>query len=210
MKDAAFWKPDSDVREKIVFFLYENISGLIERYASRITGAQLSDEMAWIARSLLELEIWAEYCNASEEKAQQFWQDSIRDLQELTRHFDDTPDSANLILELEMTTHALTGTRRRDKPIYAATASREIGREGYLKEQTAALSKLLHPTSLSIGLLSNPEGESKIRDAIAIAAVEYAKRAREKLSTGYTADVYAKFRPYFERARQKRKDATTK
>ncbi|HEX7360358.1 MAG TPA: hypothetical protein VF283_07685 [Bryobacteraceae bacterium] len=36
-------------------------------------------QMAWLNRNLLELDIWVEYATSSEDRAREFWEDSIRD-----------------------------------------------------------------------------------------------------------------------------------
>ena len=36
-------------------------------------------QMAWLNRNLLELDIWVEYTTSSEDRAREFWEDSIRD-----------------------------------------------------------------------------------------------------------------------------------
>jgi hypothetical protein len=58
MADDDIWNLTDGQRETALIFLYEDILFGINRYTARIATVQFADEMAWVARGLLDLEIW--------------------------------------------------------------------------------------------------------------------------------------------------------
>jgi hypothetical protein len=111
-------------RRVALVFLYKQFNAQIERFRRRIKATTHAEEIAWIARSLLELEIWIDYCNSSPELAEQFQQDALRDLNELSRHFDDSQESSQIIEGLKAAgSWLLTGQRKHDNPTYIGRAA---------------------------------------------------------------------------------------
>jgi hypothetical protein len=202
MTSADVWNPPIDRREVLLFFLYEGLLAGIERFEARIATSRYAEEMAWVARSLLELEIWVEFCNFSQANAHELWEDTIRDLNELTRGYDSDPDGSEIAARLKEASVFLTGSKKPDKPTYASAAAKQIGLEEYRKRESDAISKLVHPTAVSLLIARHPEVDAKTRDRIAISAAGYASKARRKLASGHLAETYKKFGPLVEQERQ--------
>lgn len=203
-EDDGVWNPSLGERETALFFVYEWLSDAIERFSQRISTVQTAEDAAWVARCLLDLEIWVDHCNDSSERAQQFWQDYVRDLNELLRNLPvpiECEVTAKLLL---LAQRLLTGSKKSDNPTYNATAAKDVDRLEYRKVESSPLSKFVHPTALSLLTMSDGGNlKNMLRDAFIGQAEKYAANARTKLSSGLLAEAHLKFGPEVARLRSK-------
>jgi hypothetical protein len=191
-------------REKLLLLVYEGLLAGLDRFASRIPTANSVEEMAWVARCLLEIEIWVDYCNASQENAEQFWQDSIRDMHELNPKLESSSDEADVINAalLKKTRAMLTGNRKPNDPAYIKRAAVAISRDDYRKLESSTISKFVHPTALSL-FVRDPQLEKQMICLFAEDAARYASEGRKKLAEGRLAEIYSVYENSLRRAREK-------
>jgi hypothetical protein len=75
-------------REAVPAIVYVRFRNILKRYRT-IMSADLSKAdlafIAWMARNILELSVWIQYCSRSRSKAEEFYDDAIRDLVDLNR-----------------------------------------------------------------------------------------------------------------------------
>lgn len=116
--------------------------------------------MAWAARTLLELSVWATYSTTSTENANRLYQDHALDLKEfldatvgLGKEF--TPGDPNLG-ELQSRRPRVVsfvedvGLTAEDKRLQLREIAEQIGRLNFFERFNKVLSKLMHATGLSI------------------------------------------------------------
>lgn len=199
-KDAeAGWELSSGDREAALLFVYLEITTKLDVFEARLKSRSPIDALAWAARSLLELEIIAEYTNTPE-NAQQFMQDALRDILELNTGYERDFVGTDYALSLDNAKGFLTGTRK--GPIYISSIADKIGKKDYLQERTRWLSKFVHPTPLSLLFVSSRSDKRMSRLFVAEGKA-HLDRARAILSTGYLRAIYDKFGPFAEaRARK--------
>lgn len=129
--------------------------------------------IAWASRNLLELLIWAKYVTASTENAERFRQDEIVDFaewQQATMRLGQNYDSqSNDLGTLEQQGVWLRekkveeGIDAATKHLNIGTVAKELGMAGIFYGVNAVLSKLVHPTALSIMLETDRDSEERLR-----------------------------------------------
>lgn len=202
-EDDSVWNPSQRERETALLFVYEQLSDAITRFSERIPTVQTAEDAAWVARCLLDLEIWVDHCNDSSERAQQFWQDYVRDLNELVRDLKTPIECEVTARYLLLAQGLLTGSKKGDNPTYNATAAKEIDRQEYRKIESAPLSKFVHPTALSMFTMSDMGNlKNRLREGFVAQAEKYALNARTRLSSGLLAEAHSKFGPIADRLRK--------
>jgi len=108
--------------------------------------------VAWLARNLLELAIWSEYCATSKENAKEFLLDTARDAHDAV----DIPDGPWLKSSLEPTRQLLLSNASADgfdiEQEYARVSriAKSLGRGDIFKHFNKTLSKYAHPTALAV------------------------------------------------------------
>lgn len=118
--------------------------------------------VAWLARNLLELAIWSEYCAQSEENAKEFQLDAARDAYDAL----DVPDGliskqSFAPVRQELIDKAKTdGFDIEDSYTRVATAAKKLNRGGFFKHMNKTFSKFAHPTALAI--VYNPNDEEPL------------------------------------------------
>jgi hypothetical protein len=113
--------------------------------------------LAQAMRNLRELSIWAEYCNLSDEKAERFSEDAVRDWRELLeaaqkRHAGSNPEAHKLLMQA-LTDMENEAPKRRIKNfkgrhLDVKDAAKELGKHIIHSAIYKTGSKFAHPTSL--------------------------------------------------------------
>jgi hypothetical protein len=86
--DEFDWDLSDDDRRPLPALLYVSFSNAITRYRCLVQRAKRRgalDYIAWITRNILELRVWVEYCSQSQQHCEEFYQDAVRDLNDLHR-----------------------------------------------------------------------------------------------------------------------------
>jgi hypothetical protein len=143
--------------------------------------------VAWLARNLLELLIWTEFCIKSPENANRFYIDAVRDFDDVIRRVSTTdlkahPEAEGLLKEFrdartELAGHLPPGELdKRYKEV--RTAAQDLGKLPLFEKDFKALSKFAHPTALAIMIEPIPdERGSLIRNSIIKHGLEMASEA---------------------------------
>jgi hypothetical protein len=153
-----------------------------------VMGLEASDglplsTLAWTARNLLEISIWAEYCNQSPSNARRFFEDVLRDLFDLVKLGNELaakqPDSqaefdgmSNRLRRLAITLNIPTAEESFTKVQQAAKA---IGRGDDFVLWNKVFSKFAHPTALVMFMDFPPNVEKQLRDMIVSEAIQLAQ-----------------------------------
>ena len=147
----------SDLLKKIRQSVEQNSTELQLAFSERPLNT-----VAWLARNLLELAIWSEYCTQSEENAKEFVIDSARDACDVL----DIPDGLLSKESFQPIRQELIAKARTDgfdieeNYTRVATAAKKLGRIEFFKHMNKAFSKFAHPTALSI--VYNPNDEETL------------------------------------------------
>jgi hypothetical protein len=131
---------------------------------------------AWLARNLLELAIWAEYCRSDVEKAHQFLLDGARDAYDALNIPADLLTNSN---HLELRQELLEKSKEDGFDIEESytkvfNAAKELKRERLFKHFNKTLSKFAHPTAIAIFSLGG-DTETLLRDKFQSAGLFFAK-----------------------------------
>ncbi len=121
---------------------------------------------AWLARNLLELAIWAEYCRSSQERAQEFMLDGARDAYDALNIPQELllPSSDHLKLREELLDKSKEdGFDIEESYTKVTNAAKLLGRGPLFKHMNKTLSKFAHPTAFAIFSLGS-ETESLLKD----------------------------------------------
>jgi hypothetical protein len=108
---------------------------------------------AWLARNLLELAIWAEYCRSSQERAQEFMLDGARDAYDALNIPQELllPSSGHLRLRQELLDKSKEdGFDIEESYTKVSNAANVLGRGPLFKHMNKSLSKFAHPTAFAI------------------------------------------------------------
>ncbi len=155
-------------------------------------------EIAWLARNLLELKIWVEYCSLSIINTLEFHEDAIRDLVDMDVKIGgldkQTAD------ELEAAKAFLCGKRLSKKYKKVEDAAQDTNLKPFYDNYCKILSKFVHPTALS---LTFPEGgEEVVRAEFVKVGKQLAAEALEKLDTSCVGELYLKYLPTMQKLAQ--------
>lgn len=173
-----------------------HFSAALTRYRDLLKRAQrrgAPDYVAWITRNILELRVWVEYCSQSPRHAEEFFEDAIRDLQDLHR----AVGGFNLahVEELQRAI-AFIGTAKpphRFKDV--KQAAEDVGLLPLFKQNNKILSKLVHPTAMSVVahvFLGN--GEKDIRRELVASGMSMTTEAFQRLDASLLGEAYRKYR----------------
>jgi hypothetical protein len=136
---------------------------------------------AWLARNLLELNIWLTYCVKSRDDAKRFYDDKARDMFDFLNHMEvlmKLPDRADLSMA-----DLIDGTRKRildwaetdgcediDETYQRVhTAAQELGLGAFFRSMNKMLSKFAHPTAMMV--FSYPDEASRAQGCAFFLAV---------------------------------------
>ena len=152
--------------------------------------------LAWLARNILELRVWIEYCSTSEANALEFYDDALRDLVDLNRkHLDELEPTTRATLE--KATEALPNTKETHKYKDVRKAAEECHMDIF-DANYKILSKLAHPTALSV-IAHRPEGSETANAELTKNALELAEEGLLRLERSHLGDTYRKYRAELER-----------
>ena len=170
----------------------ENLS-FLEKLSTR----DLLNQIAWLARNLLELLVWVKYCSSSQARAREFWDDSIRDLYSLIDPKDENdPDflsrlgKAVAMIGPEKDPKAWTRTSR------AAKAIKQLEYE----RTSQTLSKFVHPTAMSILLRLPLQSRRIIQKGFVESGRAFASEALQELEGSLMAALYNKYKSSIQKA----------
>jgi hypothetical protein len=140
--------------------------GFYSRDLAESYKAKRIDSLAQALRNLMELDVWAEYCNASEENAKQFFDDMSRDIREvvdihqkLYTHINQEPNerSTRDLKTLRENSATLGVTNLEERFTQVSDAAKQIGRDLKYPAAYKIASKYAHPTALILGLNEYPQ-----------------------------------------------------
>ena len=146
--------------------------------------------LAWAARNLLEISIWIDYCNLSEERAKRFYDDAMRDLyglsQAVQRVVEVKAGTKDKGLEDKISEFAKfaqsTGIQELGddfKPV--SDAARELGRLDEFRGLNKLLSKFAHPTAWAIHIADTGGVEDGYRTMILKDGAELAQLPQSEM-----------------------------
>lgn len=122
------------------------------------------DRLSWVVRNLLELTIWAEYCAATPDNAQQFMLDSARDAMDAMKAVHKISIKGSKILDVrqDLIDRAEADGLPRIDQTYSKVAdvAKTLGRGEMFLGLNKVLSKFAHPTAFTV--LTNTEPTEKI------------------------------------------------
>ncbi len=153
---------------------------------------------AWLARNLLELAIWAEYCRSSQERAQEFMLDGARDAYDALNIPQELllPSSDHLKLREELLDKSKEdGFDIEESYTKVTNAAKLLGRGPLFKHMNKTLSKFAHPTGFAIFSLGS-ETESLLKDKFRSVGLFFATAGL--MSTDLTGAVQNPVVGYFE------------
>jgi hypothetical protein len=199
--DDFDWVMSTGEKTVCVALLHIRLSKAINRNLELLQRLQRRGSLAhvaWLARNLLELRIWVDYCSLSIDNAQDFYFDAIRDLVDLNKKTTTGLDAeTNRRLEKAKT---ILGT---DRPAHkfkdVRDAAKEAGLQTFYSDNCKVLSKFVHPTALSIVAPVGEAAEAEIRKQFVEAGRGYAGEAVKTLDSSCVGDVYRKYRKSIER-----------
>ena len=105
--------------------VYAGLRNNLRHYRDTIVAERNGDlaYVAWLARNILELRVWIEYCASSVANTLEFYDDALRDLVDLTRNSLDELDTGTRAT-LELASAALPNTKESHKYKNLAAAIR--------------------------------------------------------------------------------------
>lgn len=143
--------------------------------------------ISWAARNLVELAVWAKYVTASEENWKTMWLDQLIDADEFARSVADfirlhTGDGEILrqldpFLAAAKKARADNGLADTQRYKSVASAAADVGHTSEYKALNKLLSKLVHPTALSIMLVMDNEGQQGLKNWVTSLGINYAHDA---------------------------------
>ena len=132
--------------------------------------------IAWAARNLLELAVWAKYTTLSNENAKKLSNDQVIDMAELqkgmlsllNKYEPNHPELATLQEQGEWfkKTKGEMGIEEGSKHLNIGQIAKDVGMGDLFSGFNGLLSKLVHPTSFSIMLALDQSRESQLRQSL--------------------------------------------
>jgi hypothetical protein len=187
---------DKTKRLKILQCLKAAIENEAEELAHDAS-AQTLAAVAWHARNLLELYVWAHYCRMSERNAKLFAEDASRDMVDvLTIAFNfpthlttDTADTQTILREAQEAHGAIVKTANEhgfdavdEEYKKVSAAAKEVGMGDLWKYLNKVLSKFAHPTALLVIAMPHAgERELKLKQGFCESARLGSKNALEMI-----------------------------
>jgi hypothetical protein len=181
-------------RAFMLAILYIRLRNALKRYSAAVEANRHDGDPAyigWLARNILELRVWVQYCSISQEKAMEFCDDGLRDLADINRYGSELAPEQLTVLREEVSSLSP------DKGPYQYKLVRQAAKDSGLADLFEAnykpLSKLAHPTALSIMVtLVGASGDS-IRMSLVEEATKWAYEAIAKLDSSFLEDEYRKY-----------------
>ena len=173
---AATIGPDQAWELQVVSGLFSSMFsefGALER-GHQSAHYRLGPQMAWHARNLLEIQVWAAYCATGSTHSRRLYEDAGRDAVQILQAFmrwgaivgtgDDwlaalAEDEQDLRMSAAVESVSLDGSY-----LSVAVAAKECGLETHYRLGNKFLSKFAHPTALVICAQADPAAESSLKD----------------------------------------------
>jgi hypothetical protein len=151
-------------KSRIAGYVRARLETTLERNVTQLTelwGRDALAETAWIARNLLELGIWTEWCCTSNENAYRFYVEALQDHASLKTKFPDEEQSHDFDEFIsEEVTALLPPNLKLGKILNVSAIAEELGHANFAS-QNQMYSKFAHPTAMLV--LTPLSGESKRR-----------------------------------------------
>jgi hypothetical protein len=161
--------------------------GLMEFFAEDLQDAYEKKRVmtvSWIARSLLEIFVWVQYCNVSEANAKRFFEDVARDfhgcckaLEKLNVDYQPGIDQSRDLVKRfweSATSEGIKDVADGYKDVREAAA--EIGVGSFYAGLNKIYSKLAHPTALALDAAFRKVGRENYRDLFVVDAMQFSIR----------------------------------
>lgn len=179
--DIASLEPwHSELIRKLIANIGKNCQELL-----RSLDQEWLSETAWIARNLLELWIWANFCAASREHARRFYEDALRDMKGLCDSLNNAAEARgglnviNADTALAEVASTKLGILELDaKFLNVAEAAKAVGLDDWYGPRNRILSKFAHPTAgLVIGIAHQEAAKRGMQTICATQGVFFARNA---------------------------------
>lgn len=168
------------------------------------------NQIAWYVRNLLELQIWVEFCSASDRNAAEFYEDAICDLVDLNRKPGERDPEMMALLEKAKQLISTQKQPHKYKKVFEAADAlgkkdeKQTWRE-YYDQQNKLPSKFVHPTALSVVLPIPRNNVAQIQAYFVEDGEEYAREATKRLKASYIAETHRTFAPHVADAKRRMK-----
>lgn len=195
----ADWNMSEKDRAIFPALVYAGLKNWTRHYKHAIIEARESElsYVAWLARNLVELRVWIEYCSVSVANALEFYDDAVRDLVDMNRQEgldgleDDTKES------LAKASAALPPIKAAHKYKNVREAAEETNMEVY-RRNYKTLSKMAHPTAMTV--IASRIGASKATaHEVSDKSVELADEGLAKLESSHLGETYRKYEATMKR-----------
>jgi hypothetical protein len=161
-KKIPEWR--SEQIAKLAIMVIQSAMDLEPAYLRRRISA-----LGWATRNLLELSIWIDYCNLSEQHAKRFSDDSLRDLYGFSKAVQQTVETESggkcndfdrALRNLSQFAQKWGIAKLEDDFKRVSDAARELGRFPKFQAANKLLSKFAHPTAWTVHVADNPGPEA--------------------------------------------------
>jgi hypothetical protein len=130
--------------------------------------------LAWIARNLLELSVWIQYCDLKPENAKRFEEDALQDafgwakaINGLHSYQEGTEDPALAGKITDLENFAVTkGVILDDDFMKVFDAAKEVGNDVMFSKSNKIYSKFAHPTAWVVAAAESKEADTDFRDML--------------------------------------------
>jgi hypothetical protein len=139
--------------------------------------------LAWLARNLLELSVWVQYCNLSLDHAKRFHLDAVKDMYGWTmaihdlyfyRHGETDPQSESKLSNLIEFAISRGVSELADDFTRVSIAAKEVESEIHFKNANKIFSKFAHPTAWVVASVDSQQANSELRDMLFLDGVNLA------------------------------------
>ena len=179
--------------------LYVHLSKAVSRYRDLLQRSKRRGELgyvAWLARNLLELSIWAEYCSQPAQNAEEFFRDAVRDLVDLDKNVGGlAPETKR---DLEKARKFVGAAKPAHKYKRVDDAAARIDAKGYAAN-SKILSKFVHPTAMSVLARLPDEAADMVRKQFVELGRQLAAEAQRRLESSHIGESYRKYQPTMSR-----------
>jgi hypothetical protein len=193
------WNLSESDRAIFPALVYAGLKNWMRHYRQTILEAREAElsYVAWLARNIVELRVWVEYCAVSVANSLEFYDDAVRDLVDVNRQngLQDLDEGSRNTLA--RATAALPSTKATHKYKNVRDAAEETNMAVYEKNYKL-LSKMAHPTAMTV--IASRIGESKeTAHEISDRSVELADEGLARLEASHLADTYRKYEATMKR-----------
>ncbi len=195
------WKRDPQDNRTLPAILYVRLKDAVERNRDLLARAKRRGDLAvvaWLARNLVELRVWVEYCAMSEDNALEFSDDAIRDLVALNRKIPGLDDETRTRLEAAEAGLPRTKDSHKFKEARDAAAIASLGE--FYNTNVKILSKYAHPTALSVMAALGEASVKPLRAQFSGVGLTIANEALQKLDSSFIGERYRQYAESMARA----------